>query len=89
MLNPEANSSGDEMPEEPSVRPVDPMALRVALGSFLTGVTIVTARNEQGEPYGLTVNSFNSVSLNRIAFEVGWSSWYISNMLELGRMVLA
>ena len=64
MLNPEANSSGDEMPKEPSVRPVDPMALRAAMGSFLTGVTIVTARNEQGEPYGLTVNSFNSVSLN-------------------------
>ena len=39
-------------------------ALRDAMGSFLTGVTIVTARNEQGEPYGLTVNSFNSVSLN-------------------------
>ena len=64
MPNPDANSSGDEMLEEPSFPPVDPLALRTALGSFLTGVTIVTARNEQGEPYGLTVNSFNSVSLD-------------------------
>ena len=64
MLNPETDPSGADSPLESSVRPVDPMALRAAMGSFLTGVTIVTARNEQGEPYGLTVNSFNSVSLN-------------------------
>ena len=38
--------------------------LRDAMGSFLTGVTIVTARSEDGTPYGLTVNSFNSVSLD-------------------------
>lgn len=40
------------------------MALRTAMGSFLTGVTIVTARSEDNIPYGLTVNSFNSVSLD-------------------------
>jgi flavin reductase (DIM6/NTAB) family NADH-FMN oxidoreductase RutF len=33
------------------------------LGLFATGVTIVTARSRQGLPMGLTVNSFNSVSL--------------------------
>lgn len=37
--------------------------LRTALGTFATGVTIVTTRNAQGEPVGLTANSFNSVSL--------------------------
>ena len=31
---------------------------------FATGVTIVTARNAQGQPIGLTANSFNSVSLD-------------------------
>ena len=31
---------------------------------FATGVTIVTARNDNGEPVGLTANSFNSVSLD-------------------------
>lgn len=36
---------------------------RNALGMFATGVTVVTTRSESGELFGLTVNSFNSVSL--------------------------
>ncbi|MBY6191402.1 flavin reductase family protein [Microbulbifer agarilyticus] len=39
-------------------------ALRDTLGQFATGVTVVTALNAQGEPVGMTVNSFNSVSLD-------------------------
>ena len=39
-------------------------AFRAALGMFATGVTIVTARDTQGAPVGLTANSFNSVSLS-------------------------
>ncbi len=42
----------------------DPNLLRRALGSFVTGVTVVTTRNGGGEPIGLTVNSFNTVSLD-------------------------
>ncbi|HCD20977.1 MAG TPA: nitrilotriacetate monooxygenase [Alphaproteobacteria bacterium] len=38
--------------------------LRTAMGTFLTGVTIVTVRGANAEPYGLTVSSFNSVSLD-------------------------
>ena len=38
--------------------------LRRALGRFVTGVTIVTCRDEQGEPIGLTANSFNALSLD-------------------------
>lgn len=37
---------------------------RAALGMFATGVTIVTARGQQGGLVGLTANSFNSVSLS-------------------------
>lgn len=37
--------------------------MRAALGHFATGVTIVTARAADGAAVGLTVNSFNSVSL--------------------------
>ncbi|MFL2495050.1 MAG: flavin reductase family protein [Porticoccaceae bacterium] len=37
--------------------------LRNALGSFATGVTIVTALDSDQNPIGMTVNSFNSVSL--------------------------
>lgn len=36
---------------------------RHALGQFATGVTVVTTRTADGAPTGLTVNSFNSVSL--------------------------
>ena len=42
---------------------VDPMAFRKALGSFTTGVTVVTTRGSDGD-VGLTANSFNSVSLD-------------------------
>ncbi|MBL0421332.1 flavin reductase family protein [Ramlibacter sp. AW1] len=37
---------------------------RAALGTFATGVTIVTTRTPDGLPIGLTANSFNSVSLD-------------------------
>lgn len=42
----------------------DPRTLRDALGSFATGVTVVTCFDESGEPFGLTANSFTSVSLD-------------------------
>lgn len=38
--------------------------LRDTLGAFVTGVTVVTTVDETGRPHGLTVSSFNSVSLN-------------------------
>ncbi len=40
-----------------------PQEFRASLAMFATGVTIVTARAEDGELIGLTANSFNSVSL--------------------------
>jgi flavin reductase (DIM6/NTAB) family NADH-FMN oxidoreductase RutF len=42
----------------------DARTLRDALGCFATGVTVVTAVGEDGEPVGLTANSFTSVSLD-------------------------
>ncbi|TPL46458.1 alpha/beta fold hydrolase [Mesorhizobium sp. B2-4-6] len=41
----------------------DAMEFRRALGSFLTGVTIVTTIDEAGDARGFTANSFTSVSL--------------------------
>ena len=38
-------------------------SLRDAFGQFATGVTVVTTRDKQGQPIGLTANSFASVSL--------------------------
>jgi 3-hydroxy-9,10-secoandrosta-1,3,5(10)-triene-9,17-dione monooxygenase reductase component len=43
---------------------MDAQHLRLALGRFSTGVTIVTCVDVQGQRVGLTVNSFNSLSLD-------------------------
>lgn len=42
---------------------METQALRAALGRFVTGVTIVTCLDGQGQPVGLTVNSFQALSL--------------------------
>ena len=42
---------------------ITPASLREALGSFPTGVAVVTTLGDEGKPLGLTINSFNSVSL--------------------------
>ncbi len=39
-------------------------AFRDTLGMFATGIAVVATRAADGEPIGLTVNSFNSVSLD-------------------------
>ena len=42
----------------------DTRAFRQALGSFPTGVAVITALGASGRPLGVTVNSFTSVSLD-------------------------
>ena len=44
--------------------PLDPKALRQVFGQFCTGVTVVCATDAQGRRYGITVNSFSSLSLD-------------------------
>jgi len=43
---------------------VDPKELRRVMGHFATGVTVITTKDAQGIPYGLTANAFMSLSLN-------------------------
>ena len=42
----------------------DPKDFRNVLGSFPTGVTVITTKDADGNRYGVTANSFNSVSLD-------------------------
>lgn len=42
---------------------LDPLRFRTVMGSFPTGVAVVTAKGLDGAPVGLTVNSLTSVSL--------------------------
>lgn len=53
---------------------VDPKRqLRDSFSAFASGVTVVTLRDDAGQPTGITVNSFASLSLNPplILFAVG------------------
>jgi flavin reductase (DIM6/NTAB) family NADH-FMN oxidoreductase RutF len=43
---------------------IDGREFRDALGCFATGVCVITASPEAHEPFGMTVNSFASVSLD-------------------------
>jgi flavin reductase (DIM6/NTAB) family NADH-FMN oxidoreductase RutF len=60
---------------------IDPRDFRNALGTYATGVTIITALAPDGKPYGLTCNSFASVSLNPPL--VLWSLGMFSNGLSI------
>ncbi len=42
--------------------PIDGARFRLAMGTYLTGVTVITARDD--DPVGLAANSFTSVSLD-------------------------
>lgn len=54
--------------------PIDPAGFRGAMGSFATGVTVVTVRTADGDLHGMTVNSFSSVSLDPMLVLVCLSS---------------
>ncbi len=43
---------------------VTPAAFRALLGRFASGVTVVTAFDEEGRPHGMTVSAFASVSMS-------------------------
>jgi len=49
---------------EQSDDPMRAQDLRRALGSFATGVTVISTKDSNGLPIGLTANSFTSVSLD-------------------------
>lgn len=59
---------------------LNPDELRLALGRFATGVTIVTCRDGAGAPVGLTANSFNALSLTPPL--VLWSLRRVSPSIE-------
>ena len=58
LLRPESMLDPSPTPREMSCR-----AFRDALGGFATGVTVLTALAPDGQPVGVTISSFNSVSL--------------------------
>ncbi|MFM5923504.1 MAG: flavin reductase family protein [Novosphingobium sp.] len=55
-----AGAQADDLDPGPAL---DSGSLRKILGSFVTGVTVITALDANGGRLGITVNSFSSVSL--------------------------
>src|SRR5260370_41956801 len=63
---PQGNSPGENAmvaPRQLRAGQLDTWDLRQAVGAFTTGVTVVTTCDDVGTRYGLTPNSFASVSL--------------------------
>ena len=58
----------------------NPKTFRQCLGKFATGVTVVTCADQDGNPCGITANSFSSVSLDPPL--VLWNIAKVSNSLS-------
>lgn len=43
---------------------IDHDLFRAVMGRFASGITVVTARDAEGEPHGMTVSAFSSLSLD-------------------------
>lgn len=63
----------------------DSRQLRRVLGNFATGIIVVTTIDEHGGPVGITINSFNSVSLDPalVLWSVSNTSGSASSFLTL------
>ncbi len=80
---------------------IDPREFRDSMGSFVTGVTVITTRDHRGQLVGNTVNSFNSVSLDpplilwslgRLAYSMRAylsSEYFAVNVLREGQEALS
>lgn len=68
----------------------DTLSFRDALGHFATGVTIITAMGRDGTPVGVTVNSFNSASLDPplVLWSLNRSSGTLPVFSEAGSFVV-
>lgn len=64
MPHPPLPGRADGLPLQARAPDFSSAELRAALGQFATGVTVITCRDADGQPVGVTANSFNSVSLD-------------------------
>jgi flavin reductase (DIM6/NTAB) family NADH-FMN oxidoreductase RutF len=54
----------DEQAPNEELQAVTSAAFRHVLGQFATGITVISTRDAAGKPYGATVSSFSSLSLD-------------------------
>ncbi len=79
----------------------DSRMFRDALGCFATGVTVATLTTEAGQPVGVTINSFTSVSLDpplilfclgrpaQVAADFQTSRYFAINILSEGQQAVS
>ena len=60
-------------------------ALRNAMGNFATGITVITTVDQEGNPRGMTANSFSSVSLEPAL--ISWCVGQESRLFDLFQQV--
>jgi flavin reductase (DIM6/NTAB) family NADH-FMN oxidoreductase RutF len=74
----------------PQAGAIEPKLFRQLLGCFPTGVAIITTRNADGKPVGLTCNSFSSVSLEPplVLFSLRKASSLLSTFVESGAFAI-
>jgi flavin reductase (DIM6/NTAB) family NADH-FMN oxidoreductase RutF len=67
-------------------QPLDAKAFRELLGTFATGVTVITTITADGERLGTTASSFNSVSLDPplVLFSIARSAWSFDAWQQAG-----
>ncbi|BFM15046.1 hypothetical protein R50073_12290 [Maricurvus nonylphenolicus] len=69
---------------------IDITEFRNALGSFPTGVTVITTTDREGNPIAMTASSFNSVSLDPplILWSIGYERSSLPAFRETGKFVV-
>ncbi len=75
--------SASDAPTIEKAEPVDPAIFRSALRRFVTGVTVITTRCSDAVAAGVTVSSFNTLSLDPPL--ILWSLALASPSLEIFR----
>lgn len=69
---------------------IEPRAFRDAMGCFASAVTVVSTCGDDKMPVGVTVNSFNSVSLEPplVLFCLGLEATNLQRFLDNGKFVV-
>ncbi|MFB3825441.1 MAG: flavin reductase family protein [Bryobacteraceae bacterium] len=77
-------------PRERPRRGVNPQEFRRACGRFATGVAVASVFDPGGEPHGITVNSFSSISLEPplVLIAVGLSAGILKHFHAAPRFAL-
>src|SRR5690554_4023075 len=62
----------------------DPKDFRRALGKFPTGVTVITTRDTEGNPIGMTASSFNTLSIDPrlILWSIDKGAWSLETFTK-------